>query len=278
MELPIAKLSDEQLRKTRTPELAAHVNALLSAQGKPVVNGMNRKRYEVVLGWYHEEYDNYISQYNEKEKEAMAKKEKEKAEKKPVKKEKKEETPVLKMTDRDALAVLASAVWTEGDGPDVPNLTDEQCQLELHENIGLLAPEDKEVIEAMENGPAVWEYLLQVKRNVLPPEEETKPDTKKGKGKKDEKPAKEPKLKKEKKEKKERTPRAEKFTRIDAVCMILSSEGGTPNDIATKANQLYIEKGGPDNLGGTVQYVKIILSALECLEMITVLDGIYSLK
>jgi len=107
-------------------------------------------------------------------------KKKEEAEKKP-------ETPkVVEITDRMALLALAqvagwepndpfignanddSVVITDNDGAETElrALTDDQCKMELGENIGILTPEDQKTVEAMENGPAIWAKFTSLREDL----------------------------------------------------------------------------------------------------------------
>jgi hypothetical protein len=107
-----------------------------------------------------------ISEEEAKEKEMAKKKEEKKT---------KEEAP-FEVTPRIALQALAETVWEVGDRPNLGpvedgGLTEDQIELELKENIGLLAPEDQASVEGMKHGEEIWAFLTGIKGEAEPKRE-----------------------------------------------------------------------------------------------------------
>ena len=109
------------------------------------------------------------------------------------------ETPkVVEITDRMALLALAQVAGWEPNDPFIGNspedtitttnegadtelkaMTDDQCKMELGENIGILTPEDQKTVEAMENGPAIWAKFASLREDLSKAKvETTKKETK----------------------------------------------------------------------------------------------------
>lgn len=97
------------------------------------------------------------------------------------------ETPkVVEITDRMALLALAQVVGWESNDPFIGNspedvvkvtaedgtetelkaMTDDQCKMELVENLGILTPEDQKAVEAMPNGPAIWSQFVSLREDL----------------------------------------------------------------------------------------------------------------
>lgn len=152
---------------------------------------------------------------------------------KPKKKEEKKETlPKFVADDRSAFEALAVACWDESDRPDISEMTDDQVSQELKESLGLLAPEDEEVITALENGEANWNYLQALMKDLA----KEKVEAPKGK-----------KEKKAPKEKKEKTPAAPKYTRSDAFADALCKSPTSVKELISSSDKLYASQGGKSN-------------------------------
>ena len=170
-----------------------------------------------------------------------------------------EEQPEVTM-ERKALAALFLAAQPEP-FPNVAEFTEEQVQAELTENIGLLEEGDKVTVEALPDGPAIWEFLCGMRKDLAGKkvEEQT---TGKGKGKSSGKKAEGNKKSNGKAESKKSTSEKSGVTRIESICEAVKI-GGTMKEIAEMADKTYSDAGGKSNLAGCLQYANIILSALD---------------
>lgn len=151
------------------------------------------------------------------------------------KKEKAPEVPKFAADDRSAFEALAVACWEEDDRPDISEMTDDQVSQELKESLGLLAPEDKETILALENGKANWAYL----EDLMKDQAEEKVEVKKKE--------KAPKEKKPPKEKKEKVPAIPKYTRSEAFADALRKSPTSVKELITSSDKLYASQGGKSN-------------------------------
>ena len=84
--------------------------------------------------------------------------------------------------ERKALAALFLATQPEP-FPNVAEFTEELVTVELKENIVLLQEGDKVTVEALEDGPAIWQHLCGMRKD-LAGKKATGKDKEKGKGKK----------------------------------------------------------------------------------------------
>jgi len=191
----------------------------------------------------------------EEKKMAKDKKKKEK----PKKDEKKKAAPVPKFVadDRSAFEALAVACWEEDDRPDISEMTDDQVSQELKESLGLLAPEDKETILALENGKANWAYLEDLMKDQAEEKVEVKEKEKA------------PKEKKPPKEKKEKVPAIPKYTRSEAFADALRKSPTSVKELITSSDKLYASQGGKSNDKEAQTICRFILPALEALGVVT---------
>ncbi len=151
------------------------------------------------------------------------------------KKEKAPEVPKFAADDRSAFEALAVACWEEDDRPDISEMTDDQVSQELKESLGLLAPEDKETILALENGKANWAYLEDLMKDQAEEKVEVKEKEKA------------PKEKKPPKEKKEKVPAIPKYTRSEAFADALRKSPTSVKELITSSDKLYASQGGKSN-------------------------------
>lgn len=147
------------------------------------------------------------------------------------KKEKAPEVPKFVADDRSAFEALAIACWEEADRPNISEMTDDEVMNELKESLGLLAPEDKETILALENGAANWAYLEDLMKDQAG--DEVKPAKKTDK-----------KAPKEKKEKAETAP---KYTRSEAFADALRKSPTSVKELIKDSDQLYASHSGKSN-------------------------------
>jgi len=178
---------------------------------------------------------------------------------KPKKDEKKKAAPVPKFVadDRSAFEALAIACWEEADRPNISEMTDDQVSQELKESLGLLAPEDKETILALENGKANWAYLEDLMKDQAEEKVEVKEKEKA------------PKEKKPPKEKKEKVPAIPKYTRSEAFADALRKSPTSVKELITSSDKLYASQGGKSNDKEAQTICRFILPALEALGVVT---------
>jgi len=97
--------------------------------------------------------------------------------------------PVEVAPERRAFEILAEVVWEEKDRPNIAEMTDDQCKMELGEHVSLLTPEDKDTILAVDGGEKAWELFGTMREELAKAAvaEQTPKAEKAGKGKKPEK-------------------------------------------------------------------------------------------
>ena len=173
---------------------------------------------------------------------------------------------ITEITDRMALLALAKIAGWESNDPFIGNgsddvvkvtaedgtetelkaMTDDQCKMELGENIGMLTPEDQKAVEAMENGPAIWAKFTSLREDLSKTKiaeekkktkaESKKADTAQGGGTKLPKAPKEPK-----------PPAAPRYTRSDAFAEALKKSPKTVSELIADSDKIYAGKGGKAN-------------------------------
>jgi hypothetical protein len=170
------------------------------------------------------------------------------------KKAKKEAPPApAKMTFLRAYQIFSTRVWSEEDRPDLSSITEDQAELELRENISLLAPEDRDevLLEAPEDGAEAWKIFLSIREDLAGEAKTVEEKINKKGSKAAPKAPKAPKV-----------PRVS-YSRLKAVVDCLKAGPVLKADLAVKSDSLYSDNGGKSNPKEQEADVRRALTVLE---------------